>query len=249
MKRTLLCALAVVGIGCLSSVSAQTVQVNQQNRTIEIAASSSIQVTADRVTITVGYDNYGPTHDAAFADNAKIATQILKAWTDAGVPQKNISTNALHSHATSEDDLKNMTPAERKQRLYEVDQSWKITENVDVAEKLLDIAVDAGANDFGDPEWDLADSDAADAQAYALALERARAIADQMVKSFGAKTGALLYASNDARPSRAMGGGGGGGNFRESFWARRNRTARPDTKLLPQKIERSGYVRAIFALE
>ena len=38
---------------------AQSVQVNQQNRTIEIAASSSLEVTADRVTITVGYHNYG----------------------------------------------------------------------------------------------------------------------------------------------------------------------------------------------
>jgi hypothetical protein len=241
--------LAVILLVCPIVSKAQNVQVNQQNRTIEIAASSSIKVTADRVTITVGYDNYGPTHDAAFADNAKIAAQILKAWTDSGVLQENISTNALHSHATSEDDLKDMTPADRKQRLYEVDQSWKITERVDVAEKLLDIAVEAGANDFGDPEWDLSDPDAANAQAYAVALERARAIADQMVKSFGAKTGALLYVSNDARPSRAMGGGGGGGNFRESFWARRNRAARPDTKLLPQKIEKTGYVRAIFALE
>ena len=230
---------------------AQSVQVNQQNRTIEIAADSSVQVTADRVTVTVGYHNYGPTHDAAFADNAKIATHILKAWTDAGVRTEDISTNALTRTLPPRMTLKNMTPAERKERHYEVDQSWKITENVDVAEKLLDIAVDAGANDVGDPEWDLADPDAADAQAYASALEKARAIADQMAKSFGAKTGALLYASNDCATIPGYGNReGGGGNFRESFWARRNRTARrPDTKLLPQKIEKTGYVRAIFALE
>ena len=89
--------------------------------------------------------------------------------------------------------------------------------------------------------------DTAETQAYASALEKARALADQVAKSFGAKTGALLYASNEARPSQFFGAGEGGGVGGGIF--RKDRSARPDTKLLPQKIEKSGYVRAIFALE
>ena len=158
--------LVIALLACPAMATAQTVQVNQQNRTIEIAATSSIQVTADFVTITL----------------------------------------------------------------------------------ILDVAVDAGANYVGDPLWDLADPDAAETQAYASALEKARAIADPMAKSFGAKTGALLYASNEARPSQ-FGGGIGGGVGGGDFWARKGRTTGPDTKLLPQKIEKTGYVRAIFALE
>ena len=134
-------------LSCFSMASeAQSVQVNQRNRTIEISASSSIEVTADRVTIVVGYHNYGPTHEAAFDQNSRVAAQILKAWKDAGVPEKKIATNSLTSHLTSEDDLKDMTPAERKEKQYEVNQSWKIVETIEVAEKLLDIAVDAGAD-------------------------------------------------------------------------------------------------------
>ncbi|MFZ3217956.1 MAG: SIMPL domain-containing protein [Candidatus Acidiferrales bacterium] len=229
-----------------ATAAAQNVQVDQQNRTIEIAATSSIEVVADRVTVTVGYHNYGPTHEAAFAQNARVAAKILKAWTDAGVPQKSISTNSLTSHFTSQDDLKDMAPAERKEKQYEVEQSWKITEKVDVAEKLLDIAVDAGANDVQDPEWDLADPDAAEAQAYASALEKARVIADQMAKSFGSKTGALLYASNQSQASRFL---TTLNTVSVSAIAKKNYAARPETKLLPQKIEKSGYVRAIFALQ
>lgn len=157
-------ASMVVMLFCSMASKAQSVQVNQQNRTIEIAANSSIEVTADRVTITVGYHNYGPTHDAAFSENARVAARILKAWKVAGVPEKEIATNALISHPTGEDDLKDMTPAERKEKQYEVNQSWKITQPVDVAAKLLDIAVDAGANDVGDPQWILADPDAAEAR-------------------------------------------------------------------------------------
>jgi uncharacterized protein len=249
MNKILLAASAILAIGCLTSVSAQTVQVNQQNRTIEIAATSSIQVTAARVTITAGYHNYGPTHDAAFAENARIAAHILKAWTDAGLAQKEIVTNTLTSRLVSENELRDLPLADRKQMQYEVDQSWKITQKVDVAEKLLDIAVDAGANYVGAPEWRLTDPDTAETQAYASALEKARTLADQVAKSFGAKTGALLYASNEARPSQFFGAGEAGGVGGGSFWARKERPTRPDTKLLPQKIEKSGYVRAIFALE
>jgi uncharacterized protein len=239
-------SFGIVLLVCPAIAEAQAVQVNQQNRTIEIAATSSIEITADRVTITTGYHSYGPTHEAAFADNARVAAQILKAWVDAGVAQKSISTNALNSRATAEDDLKDMTPADRKQKLYEVAQSWKITEKIEVAEKLLDIAVDAGANDIGDPEWDLADPDAAEAQAYASALEKARAIADQMAKSFGARTGPLLYASNESRASHFL---TTLSTEAATITVKKNYALRPETKLLPQKIEKSGYVRAIFALE
>ena len=216
---------------------AQSVQVNQQNRTIEIAASSSLEVTADRVTITVGYHNYGPTHEIAFAENARIAAAILKAWKDAGVPDQDISTNSLTSHARSEDELKDAPPADRKQKQYVVDQSWKITRKVDVAQKLLDIAVDAGANDIGEQEWHLADPDAAQAQAYTSALEKARSLADQIAKSLGTKIGSLLYVSNESRAS----------NFEtvtveaaSARFANTDRRVRPETKLLPQKVEKSG---------
>lgn len=224
---------------------AQSVQVNQQNRTIEISASSSVEVTADRVTIVVGYHNYGPTHEAAFDQNSRVAAQILKAWKDAGVSEKKIATNSLISHVTSEDDLKGMTPAERKEKQYEMSQSWGIEETIEVAEKLLDLAVDAGANDVGEPQWSLADSDAAESQAYESALGKARTIADQMAKSFGSKTGALLYASNEARTTRFV----TLNTEAATVLVKKNYSARPATKLLPQKIEKSGYVRAIFALE
>jgi uncharacterized protein YggE len=245
MRRVQFAGVVFAMLSCSTIGKAQSVQVNQQNRTIEISASSSIEITADRVTIVVGYHNYGPTHEAAFDQNSRVAAQILKAWKDAGVSEKKIATNSLTSHLTSEDDLKDMTLAERKEKQYEVNQSWRIEETTDVAEKLLDIAVDAGANDVSAPEWDLADPDAAESKAYESALGKARALADQMAKSFGSKTGALLYASNESRPSRFVTLNTEAATILE----KKNYSTRPATKLLPQKIEKSGYVRAIFALE
>ena len=212
MSRLPIASVILAVLVCSSVGKAQSVQVSPQNRTIEIAANSSIEVTADQVTITVGYHNYGSTHDAAFAE---------------------------------EEDLKNMTPAERREKQFEVDQSWRVTQNIEVAAKLLDIAVNSGANDVSDPEWSLADPDAADARAYASALEKARATAEQMAKSFGGKVGALLYASNESKPSHFT----SMETVEVTGVVEKNHSARPDTKLLPQKIEKTGYVRAIFALE
>ena len=238
----------ILGFLMLSTIAnAQTVKVDQQNRTIEISAESSIQVVADRVTITVGYRNYGPTHEEAFANNSRIADRILKSWKAAGVDEKSISTSTLSSRTvTPESDWKELTPTERKQRQYEVFQSWTISETPDAAEKLLDIAVDAGANEVGPPEWALADAGTTESQAYASALMKAHAIADQMAKSFGGKVGSLLYASNEQRQMGVLGGVAGG---MAGGVIRRSVNARPETKLLPQKIEKTGYVRAIFALE
>ena len=109
----------------------------------------------------------------------------------------------------------------------------------------MDIAVDAGANEVGTPQWFLSNSDTADRQAYTAALAKAHSVADQMAASFGGKTGALLYASNEARPFGGSGGGVGGGSYHSLKTPR----SRPETKLLPRKIEKSAYVRAIFALE
>lgn len=76
---------------------------------------------------------------------SRIAAQVRKAWTEAGLSQKEIATNALTSRLMPDRELRDMSPAERKQKEYEVDQSWKITQKIDVAEKPRDIARDAGA--------------------------------------------------------------------------------------------------------
>lgn len=243
--------LAALGIVLLLSGSvlrAQTIQVDSHNRTIELTAQSSIEVEADLVSITVGYHNFSPTHDAAYADNLRVADQILKAWNDAGLPLNAVSTQSLSLTSVSEDDLKEMAPADRKQKQFEATQSWTVSARTEVAQKLLDIAVAAGANNISDPQWQLSDPDAAEGRAYALALSKAHDIAEQMAKSFGAKVGALLYASNQSRAILAM-------NYlatvNTSVATVGKRPVPPPhpVKLLPQKIEKSVFVRAIFALE
>src|ERR1039458_2916640 len=87
-------------------------------------------------------------------------------------------------------------------------QSWAVTESVEVAQKFLDTAIASGANDMSDPQWKLRDPDAAETKAYASALEKARGVAEQMARSFGAKIGPLLYATNQNRAVTLLGSRG-----------------------------------------
>jgi len=238
-------ALMVTLLSVSTLANSQTVKVDQGNRTIEISAEGQFQTLADRVTITVGYRNYGPTHDQAFADNASVAARILKSWKDAGIAEKTISTDELISRAVPESSSRDWAEADRKQKQYQVFQSWRISEKPETAERLLDLAVDAGANEVGTPLWALSNSEAAELQAYSSALLKAHDIANQLAKSFGGTVGALLYASNELRPSGGEAGGVAGGVFFGEITPK----TRPDTKLLPQKIEKTAYVRAIFALQ
>ncbi len=238
---------AAIALVCFTGyASAQSVQVDRQNRTIEISAESSVEVTADLVTITFGYQNYGPTHDAAFADNAKTSAAILKALVAAGCPEKEIATSDLKSgDPAANQDFRNEPQVDRKQRQFLVSQSWTITASPESAQKLLDVAISAGANDVESPDWKLADPGAAETQAYTSALAKARVLADQMAKSFGSRAGALLYASNESRGMRI----GIGASTETAEVTATPLKNRPETKLLPQKIEKTGYVRAIFAIE
>lgn len=244
---------ALVALLCLvgaDAAVAQQVQVSRENRTIELTADSSVEVLADAVSITVGYHNYGPTNDAAYAENMRIADQILKSWIDAGVPENQISTHSLSMERVSDSDLKETDAADRKQRQFEATQEWTLTAKTEIAQRLLDLAVLAGANEVSDPEWKLSDPDAAERAAYASALEKAHGIAEQMARSFGAKAGALLYATNQSRAVSLL-TSLGVLNTESAIVASRSYVRPPahPVKLLPHKIQRNVVVRAIFALE
>lgn len=241
-------AILIVFAASALATKAQTVEVNQQNRTIELTTTASVDLDADLVSIEVGYHNWGPTHDAAYDENMRVAAGILKAWTDAGVPQKEISTQELSSNAVSEQDLKDVPSSERKEKQYEAMQSWGITAKPDVAQKLIDLAVSAGANVVNDPQWQLSDPSAAEAKAYAAALEQAHTLAEQMAKSFGARVGALLYVTNQTRIMMQIASSATVQAETSTAGGRKWPPVHP-VKLLPPKIERSATVRAIFGLE
>jgi uncharacterized protein len=174
---------------------------------------------------------------------------VTKALLATGLPKKQIESNALE---LSEDPgntagQSSATPTHRQLKTH---QSWRIRVTAADAQKLIDVAVAAGANGVEEVSWDVADEDSLEGKARAAAMEKARKTAADLAKAGGAKLGELLYTSNASgmRFSRydqslqtveINAGGGGFGSRAPTF----------SLKLFPEKVSKQETVRTVFAIE
>jgi hypothetical protein len=135
---------------------------------------------------------------------------------------------------------------QRAQKAFTLSQSWTVKAGAADAAKVLHAAIEAGANESGNIEWDLADRNGLQAQAAEKALVRARQVATQMAAGLGAHLGALIYASNQTPMTR--------------FSATLNTESvsiggavpappPPPLAIRPQQVEESATVYAVFSIE
>jgi len=227
-----------------TTASAQTIQVNKENRTIAITATDKVLVLADVAAVHIGFIAYGPDSDSAYAAGSLTSNAIVKALTAAGVPNDSIESENQNVSPVQEFEIDKLTPAEKAQRKFQVTQSWTVRTNASDASKVLDLAVKAGANQSGQIDWSLRDENAPQSEAASKALQRARTVAAEMAKGLDAHLGILLYASNETqaqspRPimkamvAPQMSGGGGG----------------IPLAINPRQIEKTATVYAVFAIE
>jgi uncharacterized protein len=243
VRKVALVVMAVFGIGSFARVSAQDVQVSPSNRTISVLASETLRVDPDLAIATVGYSNFGATKEAAYSENLRAAEKITKALFDAGLSKEEVQTESLQLSAVDSPNH-DWTAKERQDRKFQAEQSWKIRLKVSDAQKIVDLAVAAGATDVSPVQWVVADVHALEARASSAALEKARVLAEQIAKQMGVKLGVLLYATN-WQPQDL------------EFVTRSGLTttvtvsgeAQPSLVLFPRKVEKTGTVSAIFAIE
>jgi len=236
--------LGIVCAGILAvSAYPQQIQVNKDNRTLAITASDSASAMADTATVHIGFVVYAPDAKAAYAKGSETSNAIAKALSDAGVAKADIQSESQSVNETPQFELEKLPPAEQAQRKFQVRQSWTVKTKAGNASKILNVAVNAGANNSGQIDWSVADENALEAKAAGKALARARAIAAQMAEGLGIKLGGLIYASNQAaegpRPimMRAMGG------------MAPSASEPAPLSINPRKVERSATVYAVFSIE
>jgi len=241
MKNTILTLAVLCAFMCVVSASAQEVQVSPANRTITVQATATVSVDPELAMVGVGYQNYGRTKDEAFAENKRAAQKIIQALLDAGIPQDTIETDDLQVSTVDRD--RDLSPAERKDRQYHVQQSWKIRVAVPEAQKVVDLAVSAGATEVRSVQWIVADLQVLEDKAAILALEKARGLADQMAKQMGVQLGAILSASNGVINDMEF-----IAHKRVSQTVTVNAAPQPSLKLFPEKIQRTTTVSVTYAI-
>jgi uncharacterized protein len=235
----------LAGAVCAAQTAPQGITISKENRTIAITATDSVIAMADVATVHVGFVVYGVDHDSAYTDGSKISNAVIAALKAASVPADAIESEAQNLAEVQEYQLNQLPEAEKARRKWTLTQSWTVRTNAADAARVLDIAVQAGANQSGGIDWSLKDENAPQAEAAGKALQRARVVAAEMAKGLNVNLGALIFASNEtqATPVRplmqamAMGG--------------MAKAAAPTQPLAinPRRIEKSATVYAVFAIE
>jgi uncharacterized protein len=242
MNSILRSALAAMLVALPMVVSAQTIQVNKENRTIAITATDKVTAMADQATVHIGFIAYGPDSSTAYANGSRVSNAIVKALTASGIAKETIQSENQQLQPVQNYQLDKLTEAQKAQRQFQVSQSWTVKTAADDAAKILDTAVKAGANQSGQIDWGFKDENAPEAQAAAKALKRARAQAEVMATGLNTKLGALLYASNEVQT-----------NPRPVMYAQMGAAAKVSTveplAINPREIEKSATVYAVFAIE
>lgn len=242
MRNTIVAGLVFCAFSFAGFASAQEVQVSPANRTITAQATATVGVDPELAIVGVGYQNYGRTKDQTFEDNKRAAHKIIQALLGAGIPQGAIETDELQVSAVDRD--RDLSAAEQKDRQYHAQQFWKIRLAVPDAQKVVDLAVSAGATDVQPVQWVVADLQILEDRAALLALEKARGLAEQIAKQAGVKLGMVLSASN--------------GVINDMQFMKRSRDvnyvtvsagAQPSLKLFPEKILRTSTVFVTYAIE
>jgi uncharacterized protein YggE len=236
--------VGVLGIAAVMS-QAQQIEVNKTNRTIAVTATDKATADAEIATVHIGFQVFAADSQAAYALGSKTSNSIIGALKKAGVIDSAIQSEAQNLAPVQPYEIQNLPENQKTQRQFQVTQSWAVKTSAKNASSVLDTAVQSGANQSGQIEWDVADPDALEAQAAESALKRARAIADQMAKGLGTSLGTLVYASNQVaeRPMPIL--------MAKGAMAMSMAAAAPPAPLAisPQKVTRPATVYAVFAIE
>lgn len=235
--------VATLGIPILlacGTARAQTTRVSRADKTIEVTVTETVKADAEVAVLHVGCTAIAPTKDEAYDETVRLSGRVTEALHDAGVGKSDIETTRL-SLRRFESEGASQAP---QQRPFEAEQMWEVRTAVSDAQRVLDLAVKAGANLFESVDWEVGDPSTLEAKAYAAAVAKARKLAAQLAADLGVRLGELIRASNTARPS--------------PFFLRRDIAAKsmatlaarePAIKLFPEKVEREATVDAVFAIE
>jgi len=224
------------------SVQAQVIRLGSDSRrTIEATTTEKISVLADAAIVKFGYSYTVDTKDSAYAESVRAGNKIIKALAGAGIPSDQIHSEALT--LGREDDAFQKEAKSAAKPKYSASQEWRVHVSAVDAQKVVDLAVMAGANNIQGVEWNVADPQTLRAKAYGVALERAKEMAAQSATQAGVKLGELVTIINGEESE----------GFAKLAVAKRvtvdvEATPTQNLVLYPGKVEREATVTVIYAI-
>jgi hypothetical protein len=231
------------------AATAQTIQINRENKTIAISTTDEATATADIAAVTIGFEVLGPDSQGTSVEAGKLSHAILDALHKIGVEDKSIESSGQGLQKNSEFDEKEKAEQRAKEQ-YIFRQSWEVSTSPQSAAEVIRGAIAAGANQSGAINWRISDRKLLQAKAAEAALVKARQVAQNMADGLHVKLGSLIYASNETPNAKIYFAQRQGLVMNtESAGVASYITIPKALEIRPQTVREEATVYAVFAIE
>jgi uncharacterized protein YggE len=203
LAATLLLAGSVVGGSWWQStaVLAQDAASPTTARTITVVGEGVVNIEPNVARTNIGVEVLRPSVEEAAAENAAIVDRLLATLTELGIAGKDIQTSGYNVFAER---YGASGPVSDEEVQYRVSNNVTvIIRDLDKVGEVLDASIKAGANNIYGVEFLLDDATAVRSEARKLAVENARATAEELAALNGVTVGKVLAISE------VVGGAGG----------------------------------------
>jgi hypothetical protein len=230
--------------------SAQTIQINRENKTIAISTTDEATTTADIAAVTVGFEIFGPDSQSLNGEAGRLPHAILDALHMLGVEDQSIESQSQGLQKNTDFDQKEKAEQRTKEQ-FVFRQSWEISTSPKRAAEIISAAIAAGANKTGAIEWRISDRKSLQAKAAETALVKARQVAEKMADGLHVNLGALIYASNETPTAKLYFAPKPGLTFfdTESASMASDIAVPKPLEIRPQTIREEATVYAVFGIE
>lgn len=233
--------LSLVVLAACQPSQVVVTQEGQQTNVISVSGASEFDVSPDMAEVRVRVDSEAPTAQAAQNMNRETSNAVFSALTRFGVRNDQIETYNYNVRKITEWDRELERSVDKG---FRVTNSFKITtDRLDKVGNLLDVAVQAGANNIEGVSFQLSDNREEEARTEALkmaaqnARQKAAALADGLSVPLG-KLVSVAENQFDVYPIARM------GVAEDAMMAKGG--AMPPTPVEPQSVRVSARVSASY---
>jgi len=248
-QKNIITTLLVIGLVLTSAILAINMKTGntivttdgEQRNTISVSGQGKVSTQPDKAELYIRINAEGRTATAAKDSNSELSEKVINALKGEGVPKKDIETNYYYLNKKQEWD-----ESQRKyvDVGYEVNHVLKVTTTeLDNVGKLLDTAVNAGANGVDSVNFGLTDEKQkqVSGEALKIAAKEAEGKAESIASSVGVQLGKLVTVSESNFIYTPY-------IYRDVMYSKAE-AAVPSTEILPRTLEITASVSLIYEIK
>ncbi|GHA83188.1 membrane protein [Algimonas arctica] len=167
---------------------------------IHVTASANVDVIPDLVSVSAGVQSDGKTAQEAMARNSELMRNVFATLAANGIAERDISTTNLN--LSPRYDYEQRTNGQPLLVGYRASNQITIaSRDLNQTGQLIDSLLQAGLNNINGVNFTVSEPEAAQAQARAAAIEKAKIKARTMAQSANVRLGRLLSLQEGSSPS------------------------------------------------